>query len=370
MTSNASSTPFLPLPLPLPNANGFTNTLPPPRERVLPNPTFLTTMTTAATLGNFSGAGGVYTPPPPLLPPINNNNNHNHNNTTPTAGHQSLDVHEIIQSASKHELQNFLTALIKSDNKNKERLQKFHFQSTQLREQKQRQQLLHLRAEADAVSAAAAVTTAAVRRGQQQANNASASASTTTSNSTTAETAPPLPPPPRNSTNVNAANSTRKRKAETTISVCITCLQSYDEADNHLTACRTHPGPWEADMDHDMWGDMYEGDFGGRDENHEDFFNDRPDAFIMQCCGDRGDTPGCEVFRHVSRFGGSNFNNSSNNNGSSNLREGGGRLDTTTSSSVGVVEGSNVRRRRVREPEHEDPYGEEDEEDEDEDEEY
>ncbi|KAF3226738.1 hypothetical protein TWF192_005213 [Orbilia oligospora] len=351
MTSNASSTPFLPFPLPNTTANGFTNTPPPPphRGRDLPNSTFLTAMAAAATLGNFSGAGGVYTP-------INNTNNSNNNNNNTPTGHRGLDVHEIIQSASKHELQNFLTALIKSDNKNKERLQKFHFQSTQLREQKQR--LLHLRAEADTL-AAVSVTAAAVRHGQ--ANNASASASasasTTTSNSTTAETAAP-PPPPRNITNVNAANSTRKRKAETNISVCITCLKSYDEADNHLTACRTHPGPWEADMDHDMWGDMYEGDFCGRDENHEDFFNDRPDAFIMQCCGDRGDTPGCEVFRHVSRFS-SNFNN--NSNGNNNLREGGGRLDTITS--VGVVSGSgsNVRKRRVREPEYEDPYGEEDE---------
>ncbi|KAF3144070.1 hypothetical protein TWF703_009364 [Orbilia oligospora] len=352
MTSNASSTPFLPLPLP--NANRFTNAPPPPppppppREREPPNPTFLTAMAAAAaTLGNFSGAGGVYRPPPPL-PPINNNNNNNHNHNTNR--HLTLDVHEIIQSASKHELQNFLTALIKSDNKNKERLQRFHFQSTQLREQKQR--LLHLRAEADV--SAASVTAAAVRRGQ--ANNASASTSTA------AETPPQTRP--INITNVNAANSTRKRKAETTISVCITCLQSYDEADNHLTACRTHPGPWEADLDHDMWGDMFDGDFDDRDENHEDFFNDCPDAFIMRCCGDRGDTPGCEVFRHVPRFGSSNFNNS-NHNG--NLREGGGRLDTTTSS-VEMVGGSNVRRRRVKEPEYQDPYGEEDEEDEDEDE--
>ncbi|KAF3937316.1 hypothetical protein ABW19_dt0202385 [Dactylella cylindrospora] len=97
------------------------------------------------------------------------------------------------------------------------------------------------------------------------------------------------------------SSDSRKRKAEAKLEVCMVCLDSFDEESNHDTACRSHPGAWEADMDHDMWADMWDDDYQGRDPNHEDFFTDVPEAFIWDCCNQRGDTPGCEVARHVGR---------------------------------------------------------------------
>ncbi|KAK6343530.1 hypothetical protein TWF730_011120 [Orbilia blumenaviensis] len=164
---------------------------------------------------------------------------------------------EIIQSATREELQNYLDALIAADSKNEQMILDFHQQKIQLRE-RQRQ-----RAEAGQTHSAG-----------------------------------------------HPANSARKRKAETHIAVCITCLKPYDEADNHDAACITHPGTWDADLDDSAWDDMYEDDFMGRDHNHEDFFKDCPQAFVMDCCGKRGDTEGCYSARHVARFQ-SNQNQSS-----------------------------------------------------------
>ncbi|RVD89679.1 uncharacterized protein DFL_000676 [Arthrobotrys flagrans] len=62
----------------------------------------------------------------------------------PVTGPRDLDVREIVQSATREELQNFLDALISADFKNEARLQKYHFQNTQLREAKRH------RAEAEA----------------------------------------------------------------------------------------------------------------------------------------------------------------------------------------------------------------------------
>ncbi|KAK6525914.1 hypothetical protein TWF281_010957 [Arthrobotrys megalospora] len=162
------------------------------------------------------------------------------------------DAEELVQSATREELQNWMDALIRADSKNGYRIETYHRQNVQLREQKRQ------RAEAEAAG---------------QANNAGG----------------------------NTANSTRKRKAETQIAVCIACFKSYDEADNHDMACRTHPGHWEADLDHSMWDDMWEGDFQGRDHDHEDFFHDCPEGFVMECCGQRGDSEGCDVNRHIPR---------------------------------------------------------------------
>ncbi|KAK6507716.1 hypothetical protein TWF481_006138 [Arthrobotrys musiformis] len=154
-------------------------------------------------------------------------------------------IQEILTTSTKLELQNYLSALLSSDPRNKSRLQSYHKKCS---------------------------TLTATKRLLQQ---------------------PPQLP---------AANSTRKRKAESQILICITCFASYDEADNHVEACRYHPGRWEADLEHDVWGDVDEND--PREPEHEDFFNDVPEAFIMDCCGGRGDSAGCVVDRHVSGFGG------------------------------------------------------------------
>ncbi|KAK6336987.1 hypothetical protein TWF718_009774 [Orbilia javanica] len=212
--------------------------------------------------------------------------------TTPT-------VQEIIQSASKEELQNLLAALIKSDPKNSRRIQTFHSQKLQLLHQRQQQQHQRQRAEAEA------------RLLQHQANNALPNAAT--SNASNIRILNVNPPAPAavgggaggggaggTNININTPNSTRKRKAEAQISVCITCLQPYDEAENDETACISHPGPWDADLDHEMWFYVHKGD--DRDHNHEDFFNDCPEAFVMECCGGRGDSVGCRIDRHLSRF--------------------------------------------------------------------
>ncbi|KAK6512997.1 hypothetical protein TWF506_009159 [Arthrobotrys conoides] len=373
MASNASSAPVFPPSSRIPNGSGFINgSIPSRPESSIPPP-----LLAYASTGS-RGSTSTITRPPPLPTLIN----------TTRPRNQLLDVHEIIQSSSKQELQNYLDALIQADGKNQARIQKYHLQNLQLREQRQRV-LMHRTAAAEAgIIASASAPAAHTYTPASGGVSVSAPPPTTpiiTANAAVrrgqANHAPPPPPPPpppaitpRNGNipireignggnggngGTNAANSTRKRKASSpqiqtpiTISICITCFQSFDESENHNAACKSHPGPWEADPDHDMWGDMIDGG-DDRDENHEDFFNDCPDAFIMECCGRRGDTEGCVVFRHVSRFAGYG-----NGNG------GGGNEEFHPSAGVVPVDNGR-RRRRVQEPESEDPYGDEEEDEDD-----
>ncbi|EPS43858.1 hypothetical protein H072_2032 [Dactylellina haptotyla CBS 200.50] len=94
--------------------------------------------------------------------------------------------------------------------------------------------------------------------------------------------------------------SNNKRRAESEIAVCIVCTEAFDEADNHDTACQTHPGEWEADTDHEAW--YHHGWGGNAAYNDEDLFRDMPEAFIMDCCEQPGDSDGCQVQRHTTRY--------------------------------------------------------------------
>ena len=103
-----------------------------------------------------------------------------------------------------------------------------------------------------------------------------------------------------NLTTANAGNS-RKRKAEGKLSICVRCLDSFDEEDNHKYACRYHPGEREPDFEGDSWVDHDEDCHGTIDT--EEMFDNYPDGFIWRCCDRLGDSAGCTKGFHSARDG-------------------------------------------------------------------
>ncbi|KAK3935495.1 hypothetical protein QBC46DRAFT_397399 [Diplogelasinospora grovesii] len=90
----------------------------------------------------------------------------------------------------------------------------------------------------------------------------------------------------------------KKRKADSGISICVQCQQPFDEAANHEQACLHHWGNLEPDEEGDFWADHEEDHHGPIDteENKREF----PEGFIWDCCQECGTNPGCHRGPHVS----------------------------------------------------------------------
>ncbi|KAI1501863.1 hypothetical protein F5X99DRAFT_408671 [Biscogniauxia marginata] len=82
-----------------------------------------------------------------------------------------------------------------------------------------------------------------------------------------------------------------KRKAESTIKICVQCQDSFYEEDNGPRACRYHDGELEIDDEHSTWDDWDENCFGRMDS--EDNREEYPDGFTWNCCNKRGTDLGC-----------------------------------------------------------------------------
>ncbi|KAJ3487314.1 hypothetical protein NLG97_g6434 [Lecanicillium saksenae] len=78
--------------------------------------------------------------------------------------------------------------------------------------------------------------------------------------------------------------------------ICIQCDQAFSILTRLQSQCRYHPGEMEADYDDDTWADNDENIHGPieTEENMAEF----PDAFIWDCCEQRGTAAGCEVGPH------------------------------------------------------------------------
>lgn len=106
-----------------------------------------------------------------------------------------------------------------------------------------------------------------------------------------------------------------KRKADSTIAVCVQCQEPFYEDDNTSRACRYHSGSSTAavrdviskliiilagnllpDYDADVWADHDENCHGviDTDEMRMEF----PDGFVWDCCDKPGHRRGCTRGRH------------------------------------------------------------------------
>ncbi|KAI0550645.1 hypothetical protein F4679DRAFT_200268 [Xylaria curta] len=87
-----------------------------------------------------------------------------------------------------------------------------------------------------------------------------------------------------------------KRKAESTIMICIQCQSPFYEEDNDDKACRYHDGYLEVDDTRDFWADHDEDCHGpiDTDENRVEF----PEGFVWSCCDKLGYRSGCTRGRH------------------------------------------------------------------------
>lgn len=117
-----------------------------------------------------------------------------------------------------------------------------------------------------------------------------------------------------------STSASAKRKApEPDIALCVNCDNPFTEADNSDTACLYHPGTspsknavvvflgertLEANLSiGEMCWDDSEGQFdvfeGDPDPDTEENRREFPEAFVWDCCGERGDgKKGCVRTRH------------------------------------------------------------------------
>ncbi|KAF5607007.1 uncharacterized protein FSUBG_5465 [Fusarium subglutinans] len=88
----------------------------------------------------------------------------------------------------------------------------------------------------------------------------------------------------------------RKRKAEDEMSVCVRCKKAFDKHENtDERACRYHPGFMNADDQAEAWAD-YDGLL--EDVETEEYWEEHPEAFIWDCCDNRGTEEGCTYGKH------------------------------------------------------------------------
>ncbi|KAI1268503.1 hypothetical protein F5Y18DRAFT_375613 [Xylariaceae sp. FL1019] len=92
-----------------------------------------------------------------------------------------------------------------------------------------------------------------------------------------------------------------KRKASSTIKICVQCQEPFYEEENTKTGCRYHKGELEVDYESGVWDDHDEDCFGPRDtaENRRAF----PEGFIWSCCDRLGHRSGCKTGKHSSDSG-------------------------------------------------------------------
>ncbi|KAI1318977.1 hypothetical protein F5Y16DRAFT_111538 [Xylariaceae sp. FL0255] len=87
----------------------------------------------------------------------------------------------------------------------------------------------------------------------------------------------------------------KKRKAESEISICVQCQEPYYTNENDDKACLYHTGELYLDESSNQWWDWDDEDCS-RDtvENREE----NPDGFIWECCDEKGSNLGCVRGRH------------------------------------------------------------------------
>ncbi|KAI0478154.1 hypothetical protein F4859DRAFT_478747 [Xylaria cf. heliscus] len=87
-----------------------------------------------------------------------------------------------------------------------------------------------------------------------------------------------------------------KRKARSSIKICVQCQSPFYEEDNIGKVCIYHNGELEADYDADAWIDHDERCHGtiDSDENRDE----RPEGFNWNCCGKPGHRGGCTRGKH------------------------------------------------------------------------
>ncbi|QYS97456.1 hypothetical protein H0G86_004688 [Trichoderma simmonsii] len=80
--------------------------------------------------------------------------------------------------------------------------------------------------------------------------------------------------------------SSKKRKPESTIAICVQCDQPFYEEDNDETSCVHHDGLLEVNYKAEVWEEIDDdGPFG--------YEEDVPEGFNWNCCGKIGTSAGC-----------------------------------------------------------------------------
>ncbi|EGX91357.1 hypothetical protein CCM_05515 [Cordyceps militaris CM01] len=82
------------------------------------------------------------------------------------------------------------------------------------------------------------------------------------------------------------------------LALCVQCAQAFSVIWRSDNSCRFHPGSRFADMDDDTWAD-----YGGepKDLETDEYMAEWPDAFIWDCCEERGSAAGCQTGPHKSQ---------------------------------------------------------------------
>ncbi|KAI0019716.1 hypothetical protein F4780DRAFT_429520 [Xylariomycetidae sp. FL0641] len=101
--------------------------------------------------------------------------------------------------------------------------------------------------------------------------------------------------------NPEAGGTSRKRKAESDIKICVQCLEPFYEEENKDSACSFHDGNLEVDEDSDAWAD-WDPDCHG-EQDTEEMRQDCPQGFKWDCCDGIADSEPCSKGRHEALHG-------------------------------------------------------------------
>ncbi|PNP54447.1 hypothetical protein THARTR1_05004 [Trichoderma harzianum] len=88
--------------------------------------------------------------------------------------------------------------------------------------------------------------------------------------------------------------SSKKRKPESTIAICVQCDQPFYEEDNDETSYVHHDGLLEVNYKAEIWEDIDDDGPIDSSENEEEV----PEGFIWSCCGTVGTSAGCKKGLH------------------------------------------------------------------------
>ncbi|KAI1318976.1 hypothetical protein F5Y16DRAFT_391453, partial [Xylariaceae sp. FL0255] len=92
--------------------------------------------------------------------------------------------------------------------------------------------------------------------------------------------------------------TSKKRKAESDIQMCVQCREPFDADHNGTQSCRYHPGDLEFDDDASVWDSIEfgEGRLGPEDPEMKD---EVPEGFKWGCCSMNGEAAGCMLGPHM-----------------------------------------------------------------------
>ncbi|KAK1247405.1 hypothetical protein MKX07_002314 [Trichoderma sp. CBMAI-0711] len=90
--------------------------------------------------------------------------------------------------------------------------------------------------------------------------------------------------------------SSKKRKPDSAIAICVQCDQPYYEEDNDDTSCVHHDGVLEVNYKAEVWEEISDDGPIDSSDNEEDV----PEGFNWTCCGTIGTSEGCKKGPHQS----------------------------------------------------------------------